>query len=125
MALHWLFCFGGNWLLFGRYQIVTDNADVRADITMVATKTEGYVRQVHAVDNGEVKLGAPVVTLDPRDAQVSVAGALADLAKAKAEAVRARAEANRISAEADRLGAESIASAAGARQASALSRCRV
>ena len=118
-ALIW---FGGSWILVGRYHIATDNAYVRADITMVAAKTEGYVRQIHAIDNGQVSLGAPLVTLDPRDAQASAAAALADLAKAKAEAVRARAEANRMSAEADRLGAESIASAAGARQASALAK---
>jgi membrane fusion protein (multidrug efflux system) len=122
LALLALIWFGGSWLLVGRYHITTDNAYVRADITMVAAKTEGYVRQIHAVDNGQVLVNAPLVTLDPRDAQASVAGALADLAKAKAEAVRARAEANRTSAEADRLGAESIASAAGARQASALAK---
>ncbi|GIU67887.1 hypothetical protein PsB1_2041 [Candidatus Phycosocius spiralis] len=120
LALVTLIWFGGSWLLVGRYHITTDNAYVRADITMVAAKTEGYVRMIHAVDNGQVLAGAALVTLDPRDAQASVAAAQADFAKAKAEAARAHFEAKRIRAEADRLEAESIASSAGARQASAL-----
>jgi membrane fusion protein (multidrug efflux system) len=33
----------GSWLLVGRYHISTDNAYVRADITMVAAKTENQI----------------------------------------------------------------------------------
>jgi membrane fusion protein (multidrug efflux system) len=110
----------GSWLLVGRYHISTDNAYVRADITMVAAKTEGYVRKIDAHDNAKVLTGASLVILDPRDSEASVMAAEADLARAKAEAARARAEARRIASEANRMGAEAVASAAGARQAVAL-----
>jgi membrane fusion protein (multidrug efflux system) len=110
----------GSWLLVGRYHISTDNAYVRADITMVAAKTEGYVRKIDAHDNAKVLTGASLVILDPRDSEASVMAAEADLARANAEAARARAEARRIASEANRMGAEAVASAAGARQAVAL-----
>ncbi|GBF59389.1 putative multidrug resistance protein EmrK [Candidatus Phycosocius bacilliformis] len=110
----------GHWFLIGRHHVTTDNAYVRADITMVAAKTEGYVRKISVHDNAQVTTGSILVTLDPRDTRASVMAAEADLARAQAEAARARAEARRIGSEANRMAAEAAASAAGARQAVAL-----
>ena len=99
----------GSWMLVGRYHVSTDNAYVRADITMVAAKTEGYVRKIDAHDNAKVLAGASLVILDPRDSQASVSGAVADLARDKAHAALARAQASRIASDAKVIGAEADA----------------
>jgi membrane fusion protein (multidrug efflux system) len=85
--------FGWRWWTQGRYEIATDNAYVRADITHVSAKVEGYVRAVHAADNAHVAAGAPLVTLEPADYDAQLARAQAEVARAEAEAARALADA--------------------------------
>ncbi|HEX5008736.1 MAG TPA: HlyD family secretion protein [Hyphomonadaceae bacterium] len=92
--------FGGNWLLNGRFDIKTDNAFVRADITRVTPKVQGYVTAVHVKDNQPVKAGDLLVTLEAADFQARVAEAKAALAQAEADAAQARA---RIAAQRDTL----------------------
>jgi membrane fusion protein, multidrug efflux system len=46
---------GWNWFNHGRWTVVTDNAYIRADITMIAAKSEGYVREVSVADNSTVQ----------------------------------------------------------------------
>jgi membrane fusion protein, multidrug efflux system len=113
---------GWNWWDHGRFMIKTDNAYVRADITMIAAKTEGYVRAVSVADNAQVQAGTPLLQLDPRDSDVTIASAEADLAGAMAQAARARAEARRISSDAQRMAAEASAASSGAQQAAAIAR---
>jgi membrane fusion protein, multidrug efflux system len=113
---------GWNWYDHGRFIVKTDNAYVRADITMISAKTEGYVRSLAIADNAKVQAGDLLVQLDPRDSDVSIAAAKADLAGAMAGAARARAEASRISSDAQRMAAEAVAARAGASQANALAR---
>ncbi|MEP7209209.1 MAG: HlyD family secretion protein [Alphaproteobacteria bacterium] len=81
--------FGGEWLVNGRFEISTDNAHVRADITNVAAKVQGYVQTVNVEDNQPVKAGDILLTLEPADYQARVAQAKADLAQAQADAVQA------------------------------------
>jgi membrane fusion protein, multidrug efflux system len=113
---------GWNWWDHGRFIVKTDNAYVRADITMIAAKTEGYVRAVSVADNAKVQVGDALLQLDPRDSDITIAAAEADLAGAMAGAARARAEARRISSDAQRMAAEASAASSGARQAAAIAR---
>jgi membrane fusion protein, multidrug efflux system len=109
-----------SWFSHGRYRLQTDNAYVRADISLVAAKTEGYVRSIGAEDNQPVLAGSALVTLDPRDSAVSVATAEADLLRAQADAARARSDVRRIESEAVRMQAEASAAKSGALQSASL-----
>jgi membrane fusion protein (multidrug efflux system) len=97
LAIIW---FGGDWLLNGRFEIKTDNAFVRADITRVAPKVQGYVTEVHVNDNQPVKAGDLLISLEAADFLARVAEARAALAQAEADAAQARA---RIAAQRDTL----------------------
>lgn len=75
--------FGGQWLLVGRHQVSTDNAYVRADISLISAKIEGYVRSVPAVENQAVHAGDVLVEIDATDYQARVQAARAALAQAE------------------------------------------
>jgi membrane fusion protein (multidrug efflux system) len=75
--------FGGQWLLVGRHQVSTDNAYVRADISLISAKIEGYVRAVPAMENQSVHAGDVLVEIDPTDYQARVTAARAGLAQAQ------------------------------------------
>lgn len=99
--------------LFGRYQQSTNDAYVQADTVTVAPKVSGYVDEVFVIDNQDVKVGQPLVRIDPRDyraqaaqirAQIDVAGANAagvDAQMREQEAAIASAEADVAAARAD------------------------
>ena len=76
------------WLTAGRES--TDDAQVDAHVTPVAARVGGTVLRSPVVDNQQVEAGAILVELDPRDYQVAVAKARAELANAEADAVAAR-----------------------------------
>ena len=89
----------GHWLLVGRHLVSTDNAYVRADISLMSAKIEGYVRAVPALENSSVHAGDVLVEIDPTDYQARVAAARAALAQA--EGARASEQAARALAAAD------------------------
>lgn len=97
LALLWL---GGNWLLNGRFEIRTDNAHVRSDITRVTPKVQGYVTAIHVEDNQAVKAGDLLISLEAADFETRVSEARAALAQAEADAAQAIA---RIAAQRDAL----------------------
>jgi membrane fusion protein (multidrug efflux system) len=66
------------------YQESTDNAYVRADITPVAAKIEGYVAKLLVEDNQRVKAGDVLMVIEPADLQAKVAKAEAEVANAEA-----------------------------------------
>jgi membrane fusion protein (multidrug efflux system) len=74
---------GGQWVLVGRHQVTTDNAYVRADISLISAKIEGYVRAVPAAENQAVRAGDVLVQIEPADYQARVAAARAALAQAE------------------------------------------
>ncbi len=82
-----------NWLSYGRFAQVTDNAYVRADITPIAARVQGYVNTVHVSDNQTVKAGDLLVTLEADDYAARVAEAEAALLQAQANAAQLRARA--------------------------------
>ena len=73
----------GIWLLFFDNTINTDNAYVGADSAAITSMVTGQVSQVLVKDTQNVKKGQLLVRIDPRDAQIALAQAQAELAKAK------------------------------------------
>ena len=110
LALLWL---GVDWLFNGRFEIRTDNAYVRSDITRVTPKVQGYVTAIHVEDNQPVKAGDLLISLEAADFETRVAEARAALAQAEADAAQAVAH---IAAQSDAL-----AEARAAREAAAAS----
>jgi membrane fusion protein (multidrug efflux system) len=75
------------WITAGRES--TDDAQVDAHVTPIAARVGGTVLRVEAKDNQQVDDGALLVEIDPRDYQVALDKARADLADAEAAAVAA------------------------------------
>ena len=97
IAVLWL---GSDWLLNGRYNISTDNAQLRSDIARVTPKIEGYVAKILVAENQPVKEGDLLVELADDEFVLRLAHAKANLAQAESDAAQARA---RISVQRDTL----------------------
>lgn len=97
LGLAW---FGTDWFLNGRFNISTDNAFIRSDITRVTPKVQGYVTAIHVKENQPVKTGDLLISLEAADFEARVAQAKAELAQAEADAAQANA---RIAAQRDTL----------------------
>ncbi len=82
--------FGGDWFLNGRFNIATDNAQLRSDIARVTPKVEGYVKTIHVAENQVVKRGDLLIELEADEFETRLAFAKAELAQAEADAVQAR-----------------------------------
>jgi membrane fusion protein, multidrug efflux system len=68
----------------------TDDAQVDGHVTQIASRVGGTVLSVPVMDNQLVEAGAVLVTIDPRDYQVAVDKARAELADAEASALAAQ-----------------------------------
>ncbi|MCA8885956.1 MAG: HlyD family secretion protein, partial [Hyphomonadaceae bacterium] len=90
---------GGNWFFVGRHMVSTENAYVRADISLISPQIEGYVRAIPVAENQSVHAGDVLVEIDPTDYQARVAAARAALAEA--EGARSSQQAGRALASAD------------------------
>jgi len=75
------------WRTAGR--VSTDDAQVDGHITQVAARVGGTVVKVNVKENQYVEAGTVLVELDPRDYQVAVERARAELADAQANAAGA------------------------------------
>ncbi len=73
------------WRYFAGYES-TDDAQVDVHLYPVSARVSGYVVKVNVTDNQYVQQGAVLVEIDPRDYQVAVDKARADLANAEATA---------------------------------------
>jgi membrane fusion protein (multidrug efflux system) len=91
--------FSINWFVSGRFHESTDNAYIRADISLVSAKIEGYVLAVPGAENQSVHAGDILVQIDPTDYEARVQAARAALAQA--EGNRASGQAHRALASAD------------------------
>ena len=76
------------WATSGRES--TDDAQVDARVTQISARVGGTVAKVAVNDNQLVEAGAPLVELDPRDYQVAIDKARAELADAEANALAAQ-----------------------------------
>ena len=92
--------FAVDWFTNGRFNISTDNAQLRSDIARVTPKIEGYVKTVHVAENQAVKRGDLLIELEDDEFQTRLAFAQAELAQAEADAAQARA---RITVQRDTL----------------------
>jgi membrane fusion protein (multidrug efflux system) len=80
----------GVWLRLTAGRESTDDAQVDAHVTQIAARVSGTVTRVAVNDNQVVEAGAVLVELDPRDYQVAVDKARAELADTEATAVAAQ-----------------------------------
>ena len=76
------------WVTAGRE--TTDDAQVDAHVAPIAARIGGTVTEVPVKENQEVEAGAVLVVIDPRDYQVALDKARAELATAEADAAAAR-----------------------------------
>jgi membrane fusion protein (multidrug efflux system) len=81
----------GAWLWATSGRESTDDAQVDAHVTPIAARVGGTVQQVPVVDNQQVAAGTVLVQIDPRDYQLALERARAELADAEAAAVAAQA----------------------------------
>ena len=80
----------GAWLWATAGRETTDDAQVDAHVTPVASRVGGMVVDVPVKDNQQVEAGTVLVVIDPRDYQVALERMRAELATAEAEASAAR-----------------------------------
>jgi membrane fusion protein (multidrug efflux system) len=73
------------WRYLGSYES-TDDAQVDAHLYPVSSRVSGYVTKVNVDDNQYVQKGALLVEVDPKDYEVAVEQAKANLANAEATA---------------------------------------
>jgi membrane fusion protein (multidrug efflux system) len=73
------------WHYFASFES-TDDAQVDVHLYPVSARISGYVQAVHVEDNQYVQAGTTLVEIDPKDYQVTVARAQADLKTAEASA---------------------------------------
>lgn len=71
------------WKLFFNNSVSTDNAYVGAETASVTSMVTGQVAEVLVSDTKQVKKGDVLVRIDPRDAEISLAQAKAELRKAQ------------------------------------------
>jgi membrane fusion protein (multidrug efflux system) len=76
------------WATAGRES--TDDAQIDARVTQIASRVAGTVAKVAIADNQLVEEGTVLIQLDPRDYQVAVDKARAELADAEATALAAQ-----------------------------------
>ncbi len=73
------------WLYFSSYES-TDDGQVDVHLYPVSPRISGYVIKVNVNDNQYVQQGTVLVEVDPKDYEVAIAKARADLANAEATA---------------------------------------
>jgi membrane fusion protein (multidrug efflux system) len=81
----------GAWLWVTSGRESTDDAQVDAHVTPIAPRVGGTVLQVPVADNQEVPAGTVLVQIDPRDYQLALERARAELADAEAAGLAAQA----------------------------------
>jgi membrane fusion protein, multidrug efflux system len=80
----------GGWLMGQRGLESTDDAQLQAHLTLIASRIPGTIARVLVEDDQAVAAGDPLLLLDPRDAQARLRQAQADLIQARQEALALR-----------------------------------
>src|SRR5579883_2586299 len=78
--------FGFHWWQYASSHEETDNATVAGHIHQISARIPGTVKQILVDDNQQVKAGQTLVKLDPRDYQIKLQQAQAELASAQQKA---------------------------------------
>jgi membrane fusion protein, multidrug efflux system len=71
--------------LHARHYEDTDDAEIDGNLSPIGTRVDGTVVKVYVQNNQMVKVGDPLVELDPRDIQVKLDQAHAQLAQARGQ----------------------------------------
>jgi membrane fusion protein (multidrug efflux system) len=66
---------GYDWFVTGRFLVTTDDAYVKADMSVLAAKLSGYIASVAVIDNTKVRAGDELVRMDDGDYRLAVASA--------------------------------------------------
>jgi len=82
------------WFISNAGYETTDDAAVEAHVIQVSPKVSAHVKTVHFDDNYQVKRGDLLIELDPRDYQVALASAAANLASAQSKLTESNAQQN-------------------------------
>lgn len=90
---------GFGWINAAKGSATTDNAYVKADVTVVAPRVRGHVAEVLVADNQPVRAGQVLVRLDPEEYGARVQAARGDLAAADAGVAAAEAALARLASE--------------------------
>src|SRR5271169_6214608 len=86
------------WYISNAGYETTDDAAVEAHVVEVSPKISAHVKSVHFDDNYQVKRGDLLLELDPRDYEVSLASAVANLASAQSKQTESEAQQNVVQA---------------------------
>jgi membrane fusion protein, multidrug efflux system len=70
------------------YTESTDDAQVDGDLYQVSSRVTGQVIKVYVEDNQRIDVGQPIAEIDPKDYQVALEQAQANLASAQAAAIQ-------------------------------------
>jgi membrane fusion protein (multidrug efflux system) len=80
----------GVWVWLSSGHESTDDAQIEGHVTQIAPRVGGTVLRVPVNDNQQVELGAVLVEIDPRDYQIALEKAKAELTDAQATAAAAQ-----------------------------------
>ena len=86
---------GGYYWTHSAAHETTDDATIESHVLPVSSKVAGQIVEIAVDDNQHVEKGALLARIDPRDYQVKLDQAAAELAAARAEAARDEADAER------------------------------
>jgi membrane fusion protein (multidrug efflux system) len=86
--------YGHYWWTEGRFFVSTDDAYVRADMSVIAAKVTGYVTAVSVTDNTSVRPGDVLAQIDDRDYKIAVESAQNKLATEDATIERLKQQVN-------------------------------
>ncbi|AYD01596.1 HlyD family secretion protein [Neorhizobium sp. NCHU2750] len=100
------------WLIFFHPYESTDDAFVDARSFSVAAKVSGYLADIPATDNQHVDAGAVIAKIDPRDYQIALDQADAQVQSAQASIRNAEAQIEVSAASVDEARAQQASSAA-------------
>src|ERR1700745_615248 len=90
LAVGLLLLTGGTfWYIDNVGYETTDDAAIEGHVIQVSPKLSAHVKAVHFDDNYQVKRGDLLIELDPRDFEVSLASAVANLDSAQSKLVEA------------------------------------
>ena len=76
---------GVAWWLYSDTYESTDDAQVDGHLNPIATRVDGTIRAIYVEDNQTVHVGQPILDLDTKDSEVSLAQAQADYDQALAQ----------------------------------------
>ncbi len=85
--------YGQYWWSTGRFLVATDDAYVKADLSVISAKVPGYITEVRVAENSSVSAGDMLVQIDDRDYKIAVDSARNKLATQDATIERLKQQA--------------------------------